>query len=422
MHLNDASHSSSSIIFKSVNSLDNVFVNLLGRVALEDQNLEICERKGIGHPDTVCDSVMNRISVELSKEYLKKFGVVLHHNVDKSLLAAGVAIPKFGGGMVVEPMLFVFGDRATFRADEEEIPVDEIAERSAKDWIREHFRFVDPDVNVRYQSQIKPGSIALQDIFDRKGKYLGANDTSAAVGFAPFTRMENIIKELEAYLNSKDFKKRYPESGEDIKLMGLRKKSKLNITVAMAFVDQFIEDEGDYFKKRGEILEDMNDFVDNKYGFENVSLDLNALDVKGRGIDGLYLTVTGTSAEAGDSGQVGRGNNVVGLIPLNRPMSSEAAAGKNPVSHVGKIYNALCYRIADRIIAEVPGIKETYVWLLSQIGRPINEPHVVSAQIIPDKDLDVKSLTPPIEEIINHEFEHLGDFCDELAKGLIDLC
>jgi S-adenosylmethionine synthetase len=422
MHLNDASHSSSSIIFKSVNNLDNVFVNLLGRVALEDQNLEICERKGIGHPDTVCDSVMNRISVELSKEYLKKYGVVLHHNVDKSLLAAGVAIPKFGGGMVVEPMLFVFGDRATFRADEEEIPVDEIAERSAKDWIREHFRFVDPDVNVRYQSQIKPGSIALQDIFDRKGKYLGANDTSAAVGFAPFTRMENIIKELEAYLNSKDFKKRYPESGEDIKLMGLRKKSKLNITVAMAFVDQFIEDEGDYFKKRGEILEDMNDFVDNKYGFENVSLDLNALDVKGRGIDGLYLTVTGTSAEAGDSGQVGRGNNVVGLIPLNRPMSSEAAAGKNPVSHVGKIYNALCYRIADRIIAEVPGIKETYVWLLSQIGRPINEPHVVSAQIIPDKDLDVKSLTPPIEEIINHEFEHLGDFCDELAKGLIDLC
>ena len=422
MHLNDASHSSSSIIFKSVNNLDNVFVNLLGRVALEDQNLEICERKGIGHPDTVCDSVMNRISVELSKEYLKKYGVVLHHNVDKSLLAAGVAIPKFGGGMVVEPMLFVFGDRATFRADEEEIPVDEIAERSAKDWIREHFRFVDPDVNVRYQSQIKPGSIALQDIFDRKGKYLGANDTSAAVGFAPFTRMENIIKELEAYLNSKDFKKRYPESGEDIKLMGLRKKSKLNITVAMAFVDKFIEDEGDYFKKRGEILEDMNDFVDKKYGFENVSLDLNALDVKGRGIDGLYLTVTGTSAEAGDSGQVGRGNNVVGLIPLNRPMSSEAAAGKNPVSHVGKIYNALCYRIADRIIAEVPGIKETYVWLLSQIGRPINEPHVVSAQIIPDKDLDVKSLTPPIEEIINHEFEHLGDFCDELAKGLIDLC
>ena len=166
----------------------------------------------------------------------------------------------------------------------------------------------------------------------------------------------------------------------------------------------------------------MNNFVDKKYGFENVSLDLNALDVKGRGIDGLYLTVTGTSAEAGDSGQVGRGNNVVGLIPLNRPMSSEAAAGKNPVSHVGKIYNALCYRIADRIIAEVPGIKETYVWLLSQIGRPINEPHVVSAQIIPDKDLDVKSLTPPIEEIINHEFEHLGDFCDELAKGLIDLC
>ena len=101
-------------------------------MALEDQPLEICERKGLGHPDTMCDSVMNQISIELSKEYMKKFDVVLHHNVDKSLLAAGVAAPSFGGGEVVEPMLFVFGDRATFRVGDDEIPVDEIAERSAK--------------------------------------------------------------------------------------------------------------------------------------------------------------------------------------------------------------------------------------------------------------------------------------------------
>ncbi len=390
-------------------------------MALEDQNLEICERKGLGHPDTICDSVMNQISIELSKEYLKKFDVVLHHNVDKSLLAAGVAIPKFGGGKVIEPSLFVFGDRATFKVGNDEIPVNEIAERSAKDWLRQHLRFVDPEKDVAYQSQIKPGSMALKDIFGRKGKFLGANDTSAAVGYAPFTKTENLIKDLEAYLNSKDFKKNFPASGEDIKLMGLRKKEKLNITVAMAFVDRFIESEADYFKKRGEILSHVKGYVDDKYGFEEVTVDLNALDAKGRGIDGLYLTVTGTSAEAGDSGQVGRGNNVVGVIPLNRPMSSEAAAGKNPVSHVGKIYNALSYRIADRIIADVPGVKETYVWLLSQIGKPINVPHVVSAQIIPDSGVELKTITPQIEEVIGYEFEHLADFCDDLAKGLIDL-
>jgi S-adenosylmethionine synthetase len=405
-----------------VKPLNNVFVNLLGRTAIEDQALEIVERKGLGHPDTMCDSVMNRISVELSKEYMKRFGLVLHHNVDKSLLAAGVTRPGFRGGKVLQPMKFVFGDRATFKVGDEEIPVNEIAERSAMQWLRENLRFVDPDKHVTYQSEIKPGSMALSDIFARKGKYLGANDTSAAVGYAPFTRTERIILDLENHLNSKGFKNQYPWSGEDIKLMGLRKKGSLNITVAMAMVDRFIEGEADYFRKRDEVYDAIMEYMDGKYGFDDVTVSLNALDVKGRGIDGLYLTVTGTSAEAGDSGQVGRGNNVVGVIPLNRPMSSEAAAGKNPVSHVGKIYNALCYRIANRIVADVSGVKETYVWLLSQIGKPINEPHVVSAQVVPVSQVDMASVTRQIDEIISYEFEHLAEFCDDLAKGLITLC
>lgn len=402
--------------------MDNVFINVLGRNSLEDQPLEICERKGLGHPDTICDSVMNAISVELSKEYLKRFEVVLHHNVDKSLLAAGKAIPKFKGGKVIEPMKFVFGDRATFNVGSEVIPVEDIAAKSASDWINSNLRFIEPENHVVYQSEIKPGSIALKDIFSRKGEFLGANDTSAAVGYGPFTRTERLIIDLETYLNSKEFKDRFPESGEDIKLMGLRKKNSLNLTVAMAMVDRFIEDEKDYFRKRSEIYEAAKIFVSEKYGFDEIDISLNALDAPGRGIEGLYLTVLGTSAEAGDSGQVGRGNNVVGVIPLNRPMSSEAAAGKNPVSHVGKIYNLLCYRIADRIIENVNGVKETYVWLLSQIGKPINKPSVVSAQLIPEKNVNIKELEPQIYEIIAYEFEHLAEFCDDLAKGIITVC
>ncbi|TRO53725.1 methionine adenosyltransferase [Candidatus Bathyarchaeota archaeon] len=402
--------------------MKNTYINELGRIAISDQPLEIVERKGLGHPDTICDTVMNQISIDLSKEYLRKFDTVLHHNVDKSLLAAGVAKPNYKGGKVTEPMKFVFGDRATFKVGDEEIPVNEIAAKSASDWLKKNLRFVDPEKNVVYQSEIKPGSIALADIFDRKGEYLGANDTSAAVGYAPFTPTENIILDLERYLNSKEFKKSYPESGEDIKLMGLRKNGQLNITVAMAMVDRFIDSEADYFRKSSEIHDAINEFVDGKYGFDKVSIDLNALDVKGRGIDGLYLTVTGTSAEAGDSGQVGRGNNVVGVIPLNRPMSSEAAAGKNPVSHVGKIYNALCYRIANRVMNDVNGVKEIYVWLLSQIGKPINEPSVISAQIIPENGIDFKPVKSLIDEVIADEFDHLHEFCRDLAEGKITLC
>ncbi len=402
--------------------MNNTFINELGRIAISDQPLEIVERKGLGHPDTICDSVMNQISIDLSKTYIKKFGTVLHHNVDKSLLAAGAAVPAFNGGKVLEPMRFVFGDRATFKVGTEEIPVNEIAEKSASDWLKQNLRFVDPEKHVIYQSEIKPGSMALADIFDRKGDYLGANDTSAAVGYAPFTPTENMIIDLERHLNSSEFKKRFPESGEDIKLMGLRKQDSLNITVAMAMVDHFITSEADYFKKQDEIYDAITGFVDSKYGFNEVSIDLNPLDVHGRGIDGLYLTALGTSAEAGDSGQVGRGNNVVGVIPLNRPMSSEAAAGKNPVSHVGKIYNALCYRIADRVMSDVSGVKEIYVWLLSQIGKPINEPSVVSAQIIPENGVELNGVRGLIDEVIADEFDHLHEFCNDLALGKISLC
>ena len=401
--------------------MKNVHINRLARVALEDQPLEICEKKGLGHPDTMCDSVMNQISIDLSKEYIKRYGVVLHHNVDKSLLAAGVANPAFNGGEVLEPMRFIFGDRATFNVGGDEIPVNEIAEKSASTWLRHNLRFIDPDKHVTFQSQIKPGSKALADIFQRKGKYLGANDTSAAVGYAPFTKTEQTITDLEAYLNSPEFKKQYPESGEDIKLMGLRKNGELDITVAMAFVDRFIADERDYFKKRSEIRETIQTFLDDRGDFNHVKLSLNALDAEGRGTEGLYLTVTGTSAESGDSGQVGRGNNVVGVIPLNRPMSSEAAAGKNPVSHVGKIYNALCYRIADRIVEGVPEVKETYVWLLSRIGTAINEPSVVSAQLITSNGVEIEKVRPTIDDIISREFEHLDEFCQELAQGTIKI-
>ncbi|KON29207.1 S-adenosylmethionine synthetase [miscellaneous Crenarchaeota group-15 archaeon DG-45] len=383
----------------------NILVTELRQVALEEQPLEICERKGLGHPDSICDAVMNQVSIELSKEYLRRFGAILHHNLDKGLLAAGEARVKFGGGEILRPMRIIYGDRATFRVGDEQIPVDEIAIRSTTEWLRRNLRFVDPDVHVTFQSEIKPGAKALQDIFERKGRFLGANDTSATVGFAPLTETEGLIL-----------------GWEDIKIMGLRRGRVLDLTVAMALVDRFISGEGDYFRKKAEIEEAIDDFISANYGFEEVNLGLNVLDAQGRGIEGLYLTVLGTSAEGGDSGQVGRGNNVIGVIPLNRPVSSEAAAGKNPVSHVGKIYNILSYRIADQVSRRVNGVKETYIWLLSSIGQPIDMPKVVSAQVILEDGVELGAVSPEIEETIAHEFEHLEEFCMDLAHGRINIC
>ena len=397
----------------------NIIVEDLKQTPLEKQRVEIVERKGLGHPDYMCDAVMDNISIGLSKEYLEKAGSILHHNVDKSLLVAGEAEPKFNGGIVKQPMLFVFGDRATSEFNDVKINVGEIAISVAKEWFRKNIRFINPEKHVKYQVELKPGSAGLVDIFKRKGKLLGANDTSAAVGYAPMTRTEKIVLETEQFLNSKEFKQQFPESGEDIKVMGSRINNKLNLTISMAFVDRFIFSEEDYFSKKAKILEEINRFVEARTNFESVDAQLNTLDVRGRGLGGIYLTVLGTSADSGDSGQVGRGNRVNGLISLNRPFCSEAAAGKNPVSHVGKIYNVLTYKIAQHVYEDVPEVEDVYIWLLSKIGSPIDEPAVAAAQVIMKGNNSLEKARREISEVLNYELDNIDKFCMELAQGKI---
>jgi S-adenosylmethionine synthetase len=400
----------------------NIIVEEFNQPPLEEQRLEIVERKGLGHPDTICDAIMDRVSVELSKEYLKKFGEIMHHNADKSLLVAGEVETKFGGGKVKQPMILIFGDRATSEVEGIKVPVEKIAIRAAKKWIKENLRFVDPEEHVRYQVELKPGSAALTDIFKRAGNVLCANDTSAAVGYAPMSPTEQLVLKTERFLNSKKFKKEFPVVGEDVKVMAFRKNSEVFMTVGAAFVDRFVESEDDYFRKKDEVLEELENFIKEDNSFQDVSLKLNTLDIRGRGIDGVYLTVLGTSADGADSGQVGRGNRPNGVIPLNRHVGSEAAAGKNPVSHVGKIYNILTHKIANEIYTNVPDLKEVYVWLVSQIGKPIDEPAIAVARVITKAGVSLKSIEKQITETVDKELEHIDKFCKDLSEGKYLVC
>lgn len=399
----------------------NIKIEELGATPITERKVEVVERKGLGHPDFICDSIMNQVSVDLCREYLERFGNIMHHNTDKGMLVAGEVKTKFGGGVILKPMRIIFGDRATFEVEGELIDVENIAIDAAKKWIGENLRFVNAD-SIEYQVEIARGSAELTDIFKRQNAVLGANDTSAAVGYAPMTPTESVVLETERYLNSPDFKRRFPESGEDIKVMGLREGNELNLTVADPLIDRFIVSETEYFRKKDELLEEIITFAGGRSELET-SAFLNTLDREGRGMGGIYLTVTvtGTSAEDADSGQVGRGNRVNGIIPLNRPVSSEAAAGKNPVSHVGKIYNVLSHRIANEIYVNVPDIREVYVWLLSQIGEPIDLPKIAAAQVIMERG-DVDSVRKEIDEVIDRELANIQEFCMELAKGKIAVC
>jgi S-adenosylmethionine synthetase len=400
----------------------NIIVNGSKRAPLEKQQIEIVERKGVGHPDSMCDAIMDQVSVGLSKAYLDKFGTVMHHNADKSLLAAGNVECRFGGGVVNDPMLLIFGDRATFEVNGEIIPVKEIAIKKAKEWVRENLRFVDPEEHMKYQVELKPGSQGLTDVFKRDMCIMGANDTSAAIGYAPMTRTENMVLGTERYVNSKEFKKRFPESGEDVKVMGYRNGNNLDLTIAMAFVDRFVDSERDYMRKKVDIQADLQKFVNAKGAFESINVYINTLDVEGRGVDGIFLTVLGTCADGADSGQVGRGNKINGVISLNRPIGTEAAAGKNPVSHVGKIYNTLSHQIARSVCNEVLDVEEAYVWLLSNIGKPIDQPAIAAAQVVMKEGatLDNK-VQSRITDVIDKELAEIEDFCKKLTSGKISV-
>ncbi len=390
--------------------------------SITDHRVEIVERKGAGHPDYMCDSIMDAISVSLSREYIREFGTILHHNIDKGLLAAGRVEKNFGGGRVLQPMELIIGDRATFKAAGREIPVADIAVDAAKTWLRENLRFVDVEHHLKYRVVLAPGSEELTDIFLRRGKVRAANDTSAAVGYYPLSPTENVMLALEKFLNSKKFKDKYPETGEDIKVMGLRRENVLDLTVAMPLLVNYVKSESDYFDRKDALSREMKKFCERFEGFTKIEVHFNTLDEEGRGLGGVYLSLLGTSAEDADSGQVGRGNRVNGLISMNRPMGTEAAAGKNPVSHVGKIYNVLSHKIAKEIYEKIDGIKEVYVLLLSRIGTPIDQPQMATAQVLLERGIKINEIARKAEEIFEKEFSGINKFCMELSRGKYPVC
>lgn len=396
---------------------NNIFIESVRGESTLKKRFEIVERKGIGHPDTICDLVMNRLSIELSKLYQKETGSVQHHNMDKGLLVAGQSENNFGGGKISKPMKLIIGDRATFKVNRKELPIEDFVVKHAKSWFEKNLRFVKEE-HVEYQVEIGTTSKELQSIFINPNAFM-ANDTSVLVGYAPMTETESLVLKTEQFINSDGFKNEFPESGEDVKVMGFRNNDHLDLTVAMAVVDRFIDSEKNYFKRKNQMNEAINEYLRKITEFR-IESKINCLDTENKGIDGLYLTVLGTSADNADSGEVGRGNMVNRVISPSRPAGAEATAGKNPVSHIGKIYNALSFRIADEIYRNVSGFEEVFVWMYNVIGEPVNQPKAIIVQPIVNTKIE-DSQKNQINEIILKNINNLSSFCEELISGEIEI-
>lgn len=378
--------------------------------------IEIVERKGLGHPDTICDALADNLSIALSRFYLERFGAILHHNVDKALLCGGAARPAFGGGELLAPIEIYLAGRATTSFRGIDVPVEELAVEESRRWLGRHLSLLDPVRDVRIYPKLRPTSPDLAALFMRQqeaGVAL-ANDTSFGVGFAPLDELETLVLEVEEYLHLAEVKKAHPEMGDDIKVMGVRTGSQTVLTVACPLVDRFLRDCADYQHKK-ERIRDLVASRARAVASRTPSVNVNAAD--GETPESLYMTVTGLSAEAGDDGQVGRGNRINGLITPYRPMSLEAVAGKNPVSHVGKLYNILAGRIARDIVTEVPDAQEAYCYLVSQIGRPVAEPMQVDLKVRLDDPGSLPRQRLRMMDIVHAQLAKLGTLWRELIAS-----
>ena len=379
---------------------------------------EFVERKGLGHPDSICDALAENLSVALSKFYVERFGAILHHNVDKALLWGGASRAAFGGGEVLSPIEIYLAGRATAEFKGVKVPIDEIAVEASRAWLGKHLRFLDPARHVLIHPLVRPTSTDLASLFARGDGAPPANDTSLGVGFAPLDVLESAVLAVERRLNAPETRSAHPAAGEDVKVMGARRGDAIRITVACAMVDRHVADAREYFDRKAEVAS-LALAAAREVAAARVAVEVNTAD--GDTPESLYLTVTGTSAEAGDDGQVGRGNRVNGLITPYRPMSMEAAAGKNPVTHVGKIYNVLANRIARDIVANIEDAQEAYCGLLSQIGRPIDRPQLIDVKVRLHDPAALESLRPRIAEFTRSHLAAAGSLWREIIDGAVHL-
>ncbi|TMT86736.1 methionine adenosyltransferase [Haloterrigena sp. H1] len=381
----------------------SVTVQHLDRNPVSSQSPEFVERKGLGHPDTLCDGIAEAISRRLSRYYLDEFGRILHHNTDSVQLVAGTTKPAFGGGEIVEPISVIIGGQATKTVDRRRVPTDELAVGAARDYVDTTIEELPADA-IEFESRLGETSADLKTLFG-DGDVPRANDTSIGVGYAPLSKTDHIVRGLES-----EIRKKIPAVGEDVKVLGWRTDDQLRLTVAAAVISRYVATVEEYVE-----ITDHVEALAKRYASDrmdgDVQVDVNAAD--DIETETVYLTETGLSAEMGDDGNVGRGNRGNGLITPTRPMSLEATAGKNPVSHVGKLYNLVARNAADRINREL-GAEYTEVKLLSQIGAPITAPQAIDVETTACDD-------EAIRQLVTAELEDLDELTHDIVAGDVQL-
>ena len=401
----------------------NIYVEGICEMPVPMRKIELVERKGIGHPDSVADALAEEVSKALCKMYKKEFGTVLHHNTDETQIAAGQASPKFGGGHIIDPSYILLVGRATTNITDVKtkdircLPCKPTALAAARNYLKKTFPNLDVDSEVVLDARLGQGSDDLRGVY--KSSKILANDTSFGVGYAPYSITDRLVLTTEEYINGK-MKDILPETGQDVKVMASRVGNDITMTVACAMVDKYIDDLEHYKSVVEQMYDKVNQHALDIIGDEkiNFKLDINTGDDYDKGV--IYLTCTGLSQEMGDDGSVGRGNRCNGLITPYRPMSMEATSGKNPITHIGKIYNVMSKLIAEDVAKKVSPEVEVRGRILSQIGKPVSEPLNCNIQLVSaTEDKKIGQWKQEAESIAYEWLDNVDKVTDLIINGKV---
>lgn len=389
----------------------------------------IVERKGLGHPDTLADHLAESLSRAYSRYTVERFGAVLHHNFDKLALLGGASEVRYGGGKMTAPVRVLVNGRAAPVCGGERIPVLEIVEAEVREFFAERLPEVlgRLDISFNITSNSSPGAVltadavpdrtrwfnprSVDDLRERRVRF--SNDTSLGTGWAPENPFESFVRELVNHFSGQsDFTRSHAWCGSDVKLMGYWDGESADIVLCVPQKSRQVGSRTDYIRNTETVLAECHRLAGLRLPDAEARFRLNARDIPER--DELYLTYTGSSIESGDEGVVGRGNRVNGLITPLRPMNLEGANGKNPVYHVGKLYNIAAQRLADRLHETTDGHAEVH--LVSTTGQRLDQPWRILVRLSsPDVEVD------KVQALVTEALDGFPALTDELVSDGIVL-
>ncbi len=169
--------------------------------------IEFVERKGAGHPDTICDHLAEDLARTLARQYIANTGQVQHFNVDKAIFAAGSVEIGFGGGHHTKASKLVLVGKA-YMGGEWKPDIEQL---------RQEYRMklleLLPDATdeaFEVDIWLNPSSVDLEAVAGGRDTVPMANDTSFAAVSLPRSPLERSVYAVETTLNSDEYRARGP--------------------------------------------------------------------------------------------------------------------------------------------------------------------------------------------------------------------